>query len=321
MSQALPDFKLLHPQNVDQAIAALHVDPNARLCAGGTDLIVNMRRGLVEAETLVDLSGIDDLKAIGMDGDNLRIGVGVTLRDLADHADIALSYRAISQASRAVAGPSHREAATVGGNLCQDTRCLYYNQSHWWRKSNDFCLKYRGDICHVAPRGERCRAAFCGDLAPALMVHRAKVDIAGPKGIRRIALTDLYRNDGTDYLTLDRDEMLVAVIVPPSDAVSAYDKIRVRGAIDFPLAGVAAACENRDRTCHFTLCITGTNPKPLRIADIPPLTPDDDPKAYFAALGKLIQKGVSPQRTTTIAPHYRRLSVAALAVRLARSLI
>ncbi len=321
MSQALPDFKLLRPASIEQALGALRADPNARLCAGGTDLMVNMRRGLVEVETLVDLSSIAELKTIGTGDGGLRIGAGVTLRELVDHAGIASSYHAISQAARAVAGPSHREAATVGGNLCQDTRCLYYNQSHWWRKSNDFCLKYRGDICHVAPRGERCRAAFCGDLAPALMVHRAEVDIAGPKGVRRIALTDLYREDGTDYLTLGRDEMVVAVIVPPSDAVSVYDKIRVRGAIDFPLAGVAVACVSTpDGARQISIAVTGTNSRPVGI-DVPALQDSEDPEAYFAALGKLMQKGVSPQRTTTIAPHYRRLSVAALAMRLARSLI
>ncbi|MCF6233393.1 MAG: 4-hydroxybenzoyl-CoA reductase subunit beta [Rhodobacteraceae bacterium] len=321
MSRALPKFRLLRPESVEQALDALRATPGARLCAGGTDLIVNMRRGLVAAETLVDLSGIGDLKTIGMDESGLRIGAGVTLRDLADHAGIALSYRAISQASRAVAGPSHREAATIGGNLCQDTRCLYYNQSHWWRKSTDFCLKYRGDICHVAPRGKRCRAAFCGDLAPALMVYGAQVDIAGPKGIRRIALTDLYREDGTDYLTLGRDEIVIAVIVPPTDAASVYDKIRVRGAIDFPLAGVAVAClTTPDGAKQISIAVTGTNSRPVGI-DVPPLQDREDPKAYFAALGKRMQKGVSPQRTTTIAPHYRRLSVAALAMRLARSLI
>jgi 4-hydroxybenzoyl-CoA reductase subunit beta len=321
MSEAMPDFRLERPETIDQAVVALNADPDARLCAGGTDLIVNMRRGLVGASTLIDLSRIADMKAIVSDAGGLRIGAGATLRELAQHPAIAASYAAISQAAGAVAGPSHREAATVGGNLCLDTRCFYYNQSHWWRKSNDFCLKYRGDICHVAPKGNRCRAAFCGDLAPALMVHAAEVEIAGPDGVRRIALADLYREDGADYLTIRHDEILVAVIVPPTDATSAYEKIRVRGAIDFPLAGVAVACTTTaDAARHFRLAITGTNSKPVSIEIAGPLNPDADADSYFAGLGKLVQKGVSPQRTTTIAPHYRRLSVAALAVRVARAL-
>lgn len=321
MSEALPDFQLLRPASVDAAIAALTANPQARLCAGGTDLIVNMRRGLATPDLLVDLSAIGDLKTITRDSTGLRIGAGVTLREIAEHAGIAGAYAAITQAANVIAGPGHREVATLGGNLCLDTRCRYYNQSHWWRRSNDFCLKYRGDICHVAPTGSRCRATFSGDLAPALMVHGAQVEIAAPKGMRYCDLGDLYREDGADHLTLLKDEILISVLVPPGDAQSAYDKIRVRGAIDFPLAGVAVACcTDAARARHFRLAITGTNSMPVAL-DLPdPLGVDGDPEAYFAGLQMQVQKAVSPQRTGTIAPHYRRLSVAALASRLARNL-
>ncbi|PCH75051.1 MAG: 4-hydroxybenzoyl-CoA reductase subunit beta [Rhodobacteraceae bacterium] len=322
MNDPLPDFTLEHPQTVDAALALLRDAPGARICAGGTDLIVNMRRGLVEAQTLVDISRIASLKIVEETADGLRIGAGVSLRELAESPAIAATYTALSQAARVVAGPTHREAATLGGNLCLDTRCFYYNQSHWWRKSNDFCLKYRGDICHVAPKGNRCRAAFCGDLAPALMVLGGVVDIAGPGGIRQLAVDALYREDGAEYLTIDKDEILLAVTLPPSDAPSGYEKIRVRRAIDFPLAGVAVACAREDNGARaFRMAITGTNSRPVRVEMEAALGPDDDPDAYFATLGKLVQKTVSPQRTTTIAPHYRRLSVAAVAVRLARGLL
>ncbi len=321
MSEALPDFKLVRPETVDQAVAALGTHPNAQICAGGTDLIVNMRHGLATPETLIDLGGITDLKTITQDKAGLKIGAGVTLRELAENKAIAGAYAAIVQAANVVAGPSHREVATVGGNLCLDTRCQYYNQSHWWRKSNDFCLKYRGDTCHVAPNGDRCRAAFSGDLAPALIVHGAKVEIAGPDGIRYCDLADLYHEDGANHLTLNKDEIVIFVHVPPTDAVSTYDKIRVRGAIDFPLSGCAVACRTTpDGARQFTLATTGTNSRPV-VVDIPdPLGTDDDADSYFAALEKLVQKGVSPQRTTTTAPHYRRLSVGALARRLAQNL-
>jgi len=215
MSEALPDFELVRPGSVTEAIAALANAPDAQICAGGTDLIVNMRRGLATPQTLVDISAISDLKTITLDDDGLRIGAGVTLRALAEHAGVARAYHAIAQAAVAIAGPNHREVATVGGNLCLDTRCQYYNQSHWWRKSNDFCLKYRGDICHVAPNGNRCRAAFSGDLAPALMVCGAKVEIAGPDGVRYCDVSALYREDGADHLTLKKDEILTSVHVPP----------------------------------------------------------------------------------------------------------
>ncbi|MCH8950575.1 MAG: 4-hydroxybenzoyl-CoA reductase subunit beta [Proteobacteria bacterium] len=322
MSNALPDFDLLRPQSVEEAVAALQTSPSARLCAGGTDLIVNMRHGLVELETLVDLGAVVAMKRLEADAAGLHIGAGVTLRDLAESEAVSESYTAIRQAALAVAGPGHRAVATVGGNLCLETRCLYYNQSHWWRKANDFCLKYRGETCHVAPTGNRCRAAFCGDLAPALMVFGAKIEIAGPNGIRRIALPDLYREDGADHLTLAACEIITAIHIAPSKAKSGYAKVRIRGAIDFPLAGVAIACERGSPSARsFRIAVTGTNSCPLLLDGPAPLADGDDPDAYFGALNKLVQKAVSPQRTTTTGAHYRRLAVAALAARLAKELV
>lgn len=320
MSEPLPDFALLRPDTIDDAVAGLASNPTARLCAGGTDLIVNMRRGLVETDCLIDLSGIKDLKTISIDKTGLRIGAGVVLRDLAQNSAISAAFPAITIAAQSIAGPNHREAATVGGNLCVDTRCLYYNQSHWWRKSNDFCLKYKGDTCHVAPKGNRCRAAYSGDLAPALMVLDAEIAIDGPTGPRQIPISDLFREDGADYLTLAAAEIITAIFVPTTKAKSVYDKIRVRSSMDFPLAGVAVAGWAEGKDQHFTLALTGTNSMPLKLSP-EPLRAGDDADAYFADLSKQVQKAVSPQRTSTIAPHYRRRSAAALAVRLARGLL
>jgi len=321
MTDALPEFTIIRPACIKEAVQARTNDPSARIFAGGTDLIVNMRRGLVEADTLINLSNLQQLHSITSTEAGVVIGATVSVRELTENREIAKAYPALASAANAIAGPSHREAATVGGNLCLDTRCLYYNQSHWWRKSNDFCLKYRGDICHVAPNGNRCRAAFCGDLAPALMVHGAEVELVGPNGSRRLPLAQLYREDGKDYLTLAADEILTQVYVPPPRATSAYGKIRVRGTIDFPLAGVAVAAERHDGATLFTLAFTGTNSCPI-ITTAPATLKDGDPRAaFFARLGKLAQKTVSPQRTTTIQPHYRRLAIAALTMRLAQGLV
>ncbi len=321
MGEVLPDFTVIRPTSIPDAVTALNDLPEARLCAGGTDLIVNMRHGLVAPETLIDLGAIQSLQQIRTDADGVHIGAGVSLRALAENQRIAGRFQAITQAALAIAGPTHREAATIGGNLCLDTRCLYYNQSHWWRKSNGFCLKYRGDICHVAPKGNRCRAAFCGDLAPAFMVHHATIDIIGKAGRRQLPLADLYLEDGTDYLTLAPGEILIAVHLPPANATSAYGKIRVRGAVDFPQAGVAIACIKDAGQHRFSLAFTGTNSRPLLAEPPAPLSATDDLDAYFTALGKLAQKTVSPQRTSTMQPHYRRLAIAALTTRLARGLL
>lgn len=320
MSEVLPEFKLLKPSTVEEAVAALQANGSARLCAGGTDLLVNMRRGLVEAEALVDITAIADLKRMELNDSGLFIGAGVILREVAENAEIAEAYPAISEAALSIAGPGHREAATVGGNLCLDTRCLYYNQSHWWRKSNDFCLKYQGEICHVAPTKKQCRAAFSGDLAPALMVHGAEVEIAGPDGKRRVALDALYQEDGADYLTLAAAEIVVGVHLPPAQAVSGYRKIRIRGSIDFPLAGVAIACETSSAGHRFTIAVTGTNSCPV-LVDMPEvLGSNDDPGSFFTSLAKKVQKTVTPLRTTTTAANYRRVSISAMAERLAREL-
>ena len=319
MSEALPEFRLLTPGSVDEAIAALGAHPGAVPCAGGTDLIVRLRKGLSETGTLVDLGGIAALKSIEPDNGGLRIGAGVSLAELA-RSDALEAYPAIPKAVQSVAGPSHREVATLGGNLCLDTRCVYYNQSHWWRKSNGFCLKYKGETCHVAPQGNRCRAAFSGDIAPALMVHDARIEIAGPKGARQLPLAEFYREDGAAYIDLRQGEIVVAVHLPPPGPSSDYRKIRVRGAVDFPLAGVALACTASPKGQQFVLAVTGTNSMPLLINIPDTLKAGEDAEAFFGAVEKLVQKAVSPQRTGTIAPHYRRLSVSALAARMARDL-
>ncbi len=321
MSAVMPEFEMLRPSTVEEVIAARNASSSARICAGGTDIIVNMRHGLSETGTLIDITAVDELKRTESDADGLHIGAGVTLAEIAELPLITESYPAIAEAAQTIAGPTHRNVATVGGNLCLDTRCLYYNQSHWWRKANNFCLKYKGDICHVAPQGNRCRAAFSGDLAPALMVHGAILEIAGPGGPRRVPLADFYREDGADHLTLAPDEVVTTAHLPSANGVSAYAKVRVRGAIDFPLAGVAVACEKLDASSHrFVVAVTGTNSCPVAI-DVPDtLGEDQDPDAFFSNLNKLVQKNVSPQRTSTTAAHYRRLSAATMASRLARQL-
>src|SRR6185369_10933243 len=237
----LADGHVTRPATVEDAIAAWCQTPGSRYIAGGTDLVVNIRRGITRPNLLVDLSGIEDLNALVAGPAGVTIGTGVTIAALARNPEIASRYRAVAQAAESIAGPGHRNVATVGGNLCLDTRCVYYNQSEWWRSANNYCLKNQGDTCHVAPQGERCHAAFSGDLAPALIALNATVDIEGARGPRRIPLADLYVEDGKAHLALDPGELVVAVNLPLATQVSAYQKVRTRGAIDFPLAGVAVA--------------------------------------------------------------------------------
>jgi 4-hydroxybenzoyl-CoA reductase subunit beta len=193
----LPHFDLLRPKTVDEALALRRENPEAHLLAGGTDLIVNIRRGIVDLSTVIDLTGIAEIRGIARQDDGgLRIGAAVTLAELLEDRQLAGDYPALCEAAAEVAASSHREVATVGGNLCLDTRCLYYNQSEWWRSANAYCLKHRGEVCHVAPSGKHCFAAFSGDLAPAVMVLGGTVEIAGPDGRRTVPLGEIYEDDG-----------------------------------------------------------------------------------------------------------------------------
>ena len=323
MERAL-DFSLRRPVELSEALALLGADSGARAIAGGTDLVPNLRRGIEQPAVLVDLSALRDFDAVQIGADGaLTLGAGVTLARLASDAPIAALHPALEQAAAAIAGPAHRSVATLGGNLCLDTRCVYYNQSAWWRSANAYCLKRGGDTCHVAPNGKRCHAAFSGDMAPALLALEARIELASTRGTRSVALADLYRDDGAAHLTLARDELVVRVQVPAPSAGSrsGYRKARVRGAMDFPLAGVAASMVVRGgMPAALRVALTGTNSNPFVLEGTDALVgkPVDD--AALAALGKLVQKQVSPMRSTVTQSNYRRQVAAVMAQRLVREL-
>ena len=321
--ERLAPFTLHRPGTAAQAAALLAGLDGAKIVAGGTDLLPNLRRGLGDPAALVDVSAIADFDAVGREAHGWRLGAGVTLRRLAADADVARELPALAQAAASVAGPGHRTVATLGGNLCLDTRCVFYNQSEWWRRSNDYCLKHGGETCHVAPQGKRCHAAFSGDLAPALIALDATLEIVGSQGARTLPLADLYADDGAAALRLAKDELIVAVRVAPQPAGSrsGYRKARIRGAMDFPLAGVAArAIFEGGRLTGLRLALTGTNSRPLLLADTDTLCGGVIDEAMLAALGKRIGRQVSPMRTTVIASNYRRQVAIVQAQRLLREL-
>ncbi|HZL60727.1 MAG TPA: FAD binding domain-containing protein, partial [Pseudolabrys sp.] len=190
---ALPDFRVLNPATLDEALAVRAANPGSMPLGGGTDLIVNIRRGIVAPAVLIDMNRVKELSAIHADANSLEIGASVRLSVLAEHPAIIKHYPVLAQAASHIAGPTQRNMGTVGGNLCLDTRCIFYNQSEWWRDANHHCLKTTGTVCHVAPKSRGvCFATFSGDLAPALLALGADVDIAGPAGKRSIPLNKLY---------------------------------------------------------------------------------------------------------------------------------
>ena len=321
MTTPLPTFRLAEPRTVKEAVAACLGHAGSRFVAGGTDLLVNMRRGINSPDLLIDLSGIGELAGIETHENGVTIGAGVTIATVARNPVIAAQYRALAQAAEAIAGPGHRIMGTVGGNLCLDTRCIYYNQGEWWRNANAYCLKNRGDICHVAPQGQHCHAAFAGDLAPALLALGAEIDIAGARGHRRIALSQLYVEDGKAHLTLADGELITAVHLPSNPPPSANAKIRTRAAIDFPLAGVAVALATSGTSIvSLRLALTGTNSRPFLIAGTEAFVGRSVDEKLLQEIDRLVQKQVQPMRTTITSANYRRIAAAALARRLTASL-
>jgi 4-hydroxybenzoyl-CoA reductase subunit beta len=321
MTLPMPRFGLAQPRSVEDAVGLRQARAKSGFIGGGTDVLVNMRHGIGRPDLLIDLSRIEELGAVEVSESGARIGAMVTIATLARHAAIGRRYRAVREAAEAIAGPGHRAMATVGGNLCLDTRCVYYNQSEWWRRANGYCLKLGGDTCHVAPQGERCHAAYTGDLAPALLALGAEVDVAGPLGRRRMPLGELYVEDGRAHLALAPGELVAAVRLPADPPASSYAKVRVRGAIDYPLAGVAVAMSmSGGRVGALSIGLTGTNSRPFLLADAEAFRGLPVDEKLLTAVDRLVQRQVQPMRTTLASAHYRRLAAAALACRLVGAL-
>src|SRR5438309_10610197 len=236
---SLPQFKLLRPRKVEEAISLLgecsrHAGEAARatrIVAGGTDLVPSMQQKLFEPQYVLDIRHIPELKGIRQTKEGTEIGALTTLTQI-EHSDfLRQHYSVLAEAAKTVASPILRNMGTIGGNICLDTRCLWYNQSLTWRKSCGFCIKKDGDLCHVAPGGTKCWAAFSGDTPPALLCLNAELEIAGPQGFRRVLIKDFYTGEGAAHLKLGDNELLTRVILPKSSAGyrGVYRKLRIRG--------------------------------------------------------------------------------------------
>jgi 4-hydroxybenzoyl-CoA reductase subunit beta len=313
----LPAFRLHRPATLDDAISLKAGLENAACIAGGTDLIVNLRRGLCDPSDLIDLSGVRDMDSLRRQGEELWIGATVTLARLADDSDIVSAYPALAEAAACVAGPTHRAAATLGGNLCQDTRCVFYNQSEWWRQGNGWCLKRSGDKCHVVVKSDRCYATYHGDLAPALIVLRAEAVVVGPGGARRLPVEELFQENGAETLTLARDEILAAIVLPqPGVRRAAYAKARVRDSVDFPLSGVAIAlARDAGVFSELRVAITGMNSAPL-LVDVEAMIGKPWDQDTAALLTQALRARANALATTLVGPKYRRRAMQGLARRL-----
>ncbi|MFI4987380.1 MAG: 4-hydroxybenzoyl-CoA reductase subunit beta [Alphaproteobacteria bacterium] len=330
--EALPEFRLVHPKTAAAVVAALAAQPGSRLLGGGTDLVVNIRRGIEAPAALIDMSGVAELHGIVADAERLELGASVTLASIAAHPGVAAHYPVVAEAAASIAGPTQRNMGTVGGNLCLDTRCIYYNQSGWWRSANNHCLKTTGSMCHVAPKSRGvCFATYSGDLAPALMVLGAEVELLGPEGRRTLPLAELYigharqdgsSGDGKRYLALKPGEFVTAVRTRQVAGLrSAYDKLRIRRSIEYPVCGVAVALSREgERLTDLRVAFTGTNPRPVLLAGTEALCGSPFDARAEAGLDALVRDQVMAMKTTFTPGHYRRRMASVLARRLAARL-
>jgi len=270
-----------------------------------------MRQKLFEPEYVLDLRGIAAMRGINpLPDGGVEIGALTTLRAIERSDFLRLHYPVLTEAASTVASPVLRNMGTIGGNICLDTRCLWYNQSLTWRKGCGFCIKKDGDLCHVAPGGTKCWAVFSADTPPALLCLNAEIEIASASGTRRLPLRDFYTGLGDNYRKLQPNELVTRVFLPASSAGyhGVYRKLRVRGSIDYPLAGVAVVMKRSNgHIADARIGITAVNPAPLLVKGASELLAGKTvDQALAEAAGDLAAKISKPLTTSALTPEYRR---------------
>lgn len=266
----LPPFQYHRPRSVAEAVERRgEYRTESMYIAGGTDLVPNMKHRLFEPAHLIALKGVEELKGIREDSGHLSIGAAETLTSIATNDEIRSRFPALAEAAGHVAGPQLRNMGTIGGNLCLETRCTYYNQTAFWRGALGYCLKKDGDVCHVTRVGKKCVAAHSADTPPVLMTLDAVAVLAGPDGSREIPVRDFFVTDGIVNTKRAPDEILSEIRVPLASAErkQAYAKLRQRKSIDFPLLTVAVAAdldgEGRVQGIQGVVTALGSRPRVL----------------------------------------------------------
>ena len=310
----LPPLQVHRPASVREAVELLGSKPNARVLAGGTDIVPNLKYGMYETEHLVALRGLSsELRYVRREGDSLRLGALCTIDQLSKDPAVMQDLPALADACGQIAGPQLRKMGTLGGNLCLDTRCVYINQSYFWRSALGFCLKKDGTACHVVAQGLRCVAAASNDTAPVLLALGASVRIVGPRGERVVPLADFYLHDGIHNTVLEPDELLVEATVPlpalPAARLKqAFFKLRTRAAIDFPALNlaVALAVSPAGLVTAARLCVSAIAARPALINRLQDLIGQPADLHLAEELGRRAQKQCKPLTNIGVDPAYRR---------------
>ena len=275
----LPKFDYRAPRTIVEAVKIIaDTGPEAQFVAGGTDLYPNMKRRQQTPRTVISVMRLPELNQVTGDGrQGTVVGASVTLTDICENEIIQRDYPVIASAAKTISTPILRNMGTIGGNLLLDTRCNYYDQNYEWRKGINFCLKKDGDVCWVAPGSSKCWAVQSSDLVPVMVAIGAKFRLASTLGERMIDAAGFYNDDGIDYLKKRADELLVDIHLPPTNGWRAsYQKLRRRGAFDFPVLGVAAWIKHADETSalpasapvqNAKIVLGGIAPSPIEVSE------------------------------------------------------
>jgi 4-hydroxybenzoyl-CoA reductase subunit beta len=263
----LHEYEYHRPHTVEEAVRLLAAHPGrARVIAGGTDLMPNMKHGLFAPDHLIALRQIPELHGIVERDGEIVLGAAETLSAVARDPLVRRHFGSLAQAAGSVAGPQLRNMGTIGGNLCLDTRCTYYNQTWFWRHALGFCLKKDGDVCHVTKVGKKCVAAHSADTVPALITLGAQVDLTSPDGERTVAVQDFFVADGIENTTRGWNEIVTRIRIPVAAARmrTAFRKLRQRNSIDFPLLSMAVAADLTDDgiVTELRIVVTGLGSRP-----------------------------------------------------------
>ena len=264
----LPKFRYFSPRTIAEAVAIrADAGPEGAYVAGGTDLYPNMKRRQQTPKVVVGLARVEELTRSEERDGGVALGAGLFLSDVENDARVRAAYPGLAHAVSEISTPPLRNMGTLGGNLLLDTRCNYYDQNYEWRQAIDFCMKKDGTICWVAPGSPKCLAVQSADTVPVLIAMGARAVLASRKGEREMAVEDLYRNDGIDYVTKRPDELLTRVLLPkPNGWRASYRKLRRRGAFDFPVLSVGAAVWREGETLtKARLVLGGVASAPVRL--------------------------------------------------------
>jgi 4-hydroxybenzoyl-CoA reductase subunit beta len=306
----LPKFEYLEPRSLKEAVKAFATDPGGTLIlAGGTDLLVNMKHGVIQPKRLINLKAVPKLAYILNGNDGLRIGALTTLHELASSSLIKKKCPILSQAAKEVAAYAHQVMGTLGGNLCQGNRCRFYNQSVFWRGVRPTCYKVGGEVCHVVRKPKECHSTYCGDMAPVLIAMDTKVKLVGPIGDRTLSLKRLYTQNGKKPLSLKKGEILKEIFIPSPSGNTLYLKWRLRGTLEFPIVSLAVHIEKNgeNRIERAKIIFSGVGTGPVEASEAEKMLKDaslDDP--MIEKVSNQVVKEISPMRTSIASPAYKR---------------